>query len=68
MLSKNDIKLVRSLSQGKYRKRHASFLAEGGKIIQEFHKEGAEFIRLFWLEDIDMPNELKCAIFFSTEG
>ena len=67
MLSKNDIKLLRSLSQGKYRKRHSSFLAEGGKIIQEFHKEGAAFIRLFCLEGIDLPNELNPEIIKSKE-
>lgn len=58
MLSKNDIKLIRSLTQGKYRKKHCFFIVEGGKIIREFHKEGARFERLFCLDGAEVPVEL----------
>ncbi|HAW51889.1 MAG TPA: RNA methyltransferase [Flavobacteriales bacterium] len=58
MLSKNDIKLIRSLTQGKYRKKHSLFIVEGGKIIREFHKHGTEFERLFYLDGAEIPEGL----------
>lgn len=35
MLSKNTIKLIRSLEQKKYRKQHGLFLAEGDKLVED---------------------------------
>ena len=35
MVSKNQIKLINSLQQKKYRKLHNLFIAEGKKVIQE---------------------------------
>jgi TrmH family RNA methyltransferase len=58
MLSKNDIKLIRSLTQGKYRKKHSLFIVEGGKIIREFYHQGTEFERLFYLDGAEIPEGL----------
>ena len=58
MLSKNDIKLVRSLSQGKYRKKYSFFVVEGEKIIREFYQEDAKFERVFCIEGSEVPIEL----------
>jgi len=40
MVSKNQIKLITSLHQKKYRKEHKLFLAEGPKVIKELLKAG----------------------------
>ena len=47
MLSKNDIKLVQSLVQNKYRKKHGMFVAEGNKIIADLLSNGFELDKLF---------------------
>ena len=40
MISKNEIKLITSLQQKKYRLQHRLFVAEGQKIIQDFMQSG----------------------------
>jgi len=67
MLSKNDIKFIRSLRQGKYRKKHSLFIVEGGKIIHEFHKEGARFERLFCVDGAEVPPGLNPEIIKAKE-
>ena len=47
MLSKNQIKLIKSLSQKKYRKKQGLFVVEGKKGILEFLKSGYEVEMLF---------------------
>ena len=47
MVSKNQIKLITSLQQKKYRKQHQLFFAEGKKVIQEFLDAGYELQNLF---------------------
>lgn len=47
MVSKNQIKLITSLQQKKYRKEHKLFLAEGRKVIQELLQSNFELENLF---------------------
>jgi TrmH family RNA methyltransferase len=47
MVSKNQIKLITSLQQKKYRKQHQLFLAEGKKVIQELLDANYELEVLF---------------------
>jgi TrmH family RNA methyltransferase len=47
MLSKNDIKLIRSLEQVKFRKKHAQFVAEGSKVINELIGSGLSCRKIF---------------------
>lgn len=47
MVSKNQIKLITSLQQKKYRKEHQLFLAEGKKVIQELLQSNFELESLF---------------------
>ncbi|WP_204343839.1 TrmH family RNA methyltransferase [Psychroserpens algicola] len=52
MLSKNHIKLIRSLSQKKFRVQHQLFVVEGIKGIQEFLSSSFELYQLFSTEAI----------------
>ena len=51
MMTKNDIKYLKSLQQKKYRDLHSSFVIEGEKIIAEMFKSGNRYNRLFITED-----------------
>jgi TrmH family RNA methyltransferase len=42
MVSKNQIKLIKSLTQKKYRKEHQLFIAEGAKVIEELLQSNLE--------------------------
>lgn len=52
MVSKNQIKLITSLQQKKYRKQHQLFFAEGKKVIQEFLDANYELQSLFVTDDL----------------
>jgi RNA methyltransferase, TrmH family len=52
MVSKNQIKLIRSLQQKKYRNEHQLFLAEGVKVIQELLHSNFVLEHLFVTEAI----------------
>ena len=52
MVSKNQIKLITSLQQKKYRKQHQLFFAEGKKVIQELLEANYELEALFSTDDI----------------
>ena len=52
MLSNNDKKLIRSLAQGKYRRRHRLFIAEGMKVVSTIAQRYAP-LRLFVTETTD---------------
>lgn len=52
MVSKNQIKLITSLQQKKYRKQHKLFFAEGIKVIQELLNSNFELYHLFTVEPI----------------
>lgn len=47
MVSKNQIKLITSLQQKKYRKEHKMFVAEGRKVIQELLQSNFELVNMF---------------------
>ncbi len=52
MVSKNQIKLITSLQQKKYRKEHKLFFAEGRKVIQELIHSNFELEYLFSTSEI----------------
>lgn len=47
MVSKNQIKLIISLQQKKFRQEHQMFVAEGVKVISEFINSGFELLQLY---------------------
>ena len=47
MVSKNQIKLITSLVQKKYRKQHQLFFAESAKVIQELLQSNFELEHLY---------------------
>lgn len=47
MVSKNQIKLISSLEQKKYRQKYGLFFTEGTKVISEFYKSGWKLHTLF---------------------
>lgn len=51
MVSKNQIKLITSLQQKKYRFEHQLFIAEGVKVIQELVQSKFELEHLFFTKD-----------------
>jgi RNA methyltransferase, TrmH family len=53
MLSKNQIKLITSLQQKKYRKQYQLFFAEGIKVIEELLRSKYELQSLFVTEPLD---------------
>jgi TrmH family RNA methyltransferase len=53
MLSKNQIKLITSLQQKKYRKQHQLFFAEGVKVIEELLRSKYELQTIFVTEPLD---------------
>ena len=58
MLSKNDIKFIRSLEQVKYRRKHRSFIAEGRKVINEFIDSGLASKKIFTTSVGEFGNEV----------
>ncbi len=52
MVSKNQIKLITSLQQKKYRQKNDLFFAEGTKVISEFYKSGWKLHTLFSTENL----------------
>jgi len=55
MVSKNQIKLITSLQQKKYRKQHQLFIAEGAKVIEELLQSNFELQDLYITEPIRFP-------------
>ncbi len=52
MLSKNQLKLITSLHQKKYRIRHGLFIAEGIKVVREFLNSSFKLVNLYTTETI----------------
>lgn len=50
MVSKNQIKLITSLHQKKYRKQHQMFIAEGKKVINELLQSNFELVYLLTID------------------
>lgn len=67
MLSKNQIKLITSLQQKKYRKQQQLFFAEGIKVIQELLNSNFELEHLF-VTDAFFPEVSKSKISTITEA
>ncbi|WP_445711695.1 TrmH family RNA methyltransferase [Flavobacterium sp.] len=67
MVSKNQIKLITSLQQKKYRKQHQLFLAEGKKVIQELLDANYELEVLF-STDVSFPSVDKLKFHTITEN
>ncbi len=53
MLSKNQLKLITSLKQKKYRIQHGLFVAEGIKVIKELLNSSIELANLYCTEELD---------------
>ena len=51
MLSRAQIKYIRSLTQQKYRKEHSAFLAEGTKLAEEWLRSSVEIKMIIGLEE-----------------
>ncbi|MFT5754217.1 MAG: TrmH family RNA methyltransferase [Flavobacterium sp.] len=66
MISKNQIKLIKSLQQKKYRKLYQLFIAEGVKVIQELLNSNYELVELFTTQEL-FPNVEKTKLNFISE-
>ena len=51
MITKNQIKLIRSLSQKKNRKKHKLFVAEGSKVVDELLASNLELDSIYSIEN-----------------
>ena len=54
MVSKNEIKLITSLSQKKYRNKHLLFVAEGEKLVKELITSHFEIKQIYALENFSL--------------
>lgn len=61
MISKNQVKLLKSLQQKKYRKLYHLFIAEGVKVIQELVNSNYELVELFTTREL-FPNVEKSKV------
>lgn len=52
MVSKNQLKLITSLQQKKYRRQHKLFIAEGIKVVQELLNSNIRLYHLFTVENV----------------
>ncbi|WP_338410780.1 RNA methyltransferase [uncultured Flavobacterium sp.] len=66
MISKNQIKLIKSLQQKKYRKLYQLFFAEGVKVIQELLNSNYELVEIFTINELFLNVE-KSKINFISE-
>jgi len=53
-ISKNQLKVITSLSQKKYREKHGLFIAEGVKVVEELLQSSLKVMQLFALDDYNM--------------
>jgi len=58
-LSKNQLKLITSLRQKKYRSKNNLFIAEGTKVVHEFLNSNFELKQLFCIDDSSYKNKEK---------
>lgn len=56
-LSKNNIKLITSLQQKKYRQKHQLFVAEGVKVVNELLTSSLEVVQLYTTDKSFMPSK-----------
>ena len=55
-ISKNQLKLITSLSQKKYRIKHQLFIAEGVKVVNELLQSSFEIFQLFATDNFSCEN------------
>ena len=67
MVSKNQIKLITSLHQKKYRKEHKLFLAEGPKVVRELLRAGFD-LQYFFSTHADFPEVNASQITLASES
>lgn len=67
MVSKNQIKLINSLQQKKYRNEHQLFIAEGVKVIQELLQSNIVLEHLFATSEIFSSFDVKAKTEVSTQ-
>lgn len=67
MISKNQIKLIKSLQQKKYRKLYQLFFAEGVKVIQELLNSNYELVEIFTTQEL-FPNVEKSKLNFISDS
>ena len=65
MITKNQIKLIRSLSQKKNRKKHELFVAEGSKVVNELLASNLELDSIYSIEN--KYDEYECFFKISSE-
>ena len=65
MITKNQIKLIRSLSQKKNRKKHKLFVAEGSKVVDELLASSLELFAIYCIEN--KYEEYECFLKISSE-
>lgn len=53
-ISKNQLKVITSLSQKKYREKHGLFIAEGVKVVEELLQSSLKVMQLFALDDYNV--------------
>ena len=53
-ISKNQLKLITSLSQKKYRQKHNLFIAEGVKVVREILNSSFEVVQVFATDDFSI--------------
>lgn len=67
-LSKNNLKLITSLQQKKYRQKHKLFVAEGIKVVNELLKSSVEASHIFMTEDVvELPKNLAHTVITENE-
>ena len=67
-LSKNNIKLITSLQQKKYRQKHQLFVAEGVKVVNELLKSNLEASHIFSVdESFNLPDDIDFTIISENE-
>jgi TrmH family RNA methyltransferase len=61
-ISKNQLKLITSLSQKKYRQKHQLFIAEGVKVVSELLSSSFEIALLFCTQDYETAIRKECIV------
>ena len=67
MVSKNEIKLITSLAQKKYRVKHQLFVAEGVKLVKEFVTSKFEIHQIYTTQDFEIEMDTSLSTLISTK-
>jgi len=65
MLSKQEIKFIKSLSQKKYREENSMFVAEGEKLVTEILSSHFEVVKTFYRDEIGEENMSRISLLSS---